>query len=414
MRKQGVPRGIRASVARRWGLVVGLVAVAGCVVPGAAAQAATSQGQAIVAAAAAMAGKPYCLDGGNTAGPTHGDGGSGCTAESIKGFDCSGLALYAVSQGTDGEVRLPHKASEEAMAGGQVITNQADLQPGDLVFFGGGSLDHAVHVGIYAGGGEMWDANNYDVRVQKHSLAWEEHGLRFDGGVRYWHSNASAPTTPSTNTGTGTGGSTSQTPAPTSPSTPTSSETSGSVVNTRTDYSNAGGTEGPSIPSNATVEIQCKVTGFEVADGNTWWYQIASSPWSDAYYASADAFYNNGATSGSLIGTPFVDTNVPTCAGSPLPPGTYAETSGSVVHTWTDYSDAGGTEGPSIPSNATVQIQCKVTGFEVADGNIWWYQIASSPWSDAYYASADAFYNNGATSGSLIATPFADPNVPNC
>ena len=50
------------------------------------AQAATSQGQAIVNAAASMAGKPYCFDGGNTSGPTHGDGGSGCVAASIKGF----------------------------------------------------------------------------------------------------------------------------------------------------------------------------------------------------------------------------------------------------------------------------------------------------------------------------------------
>ena len=30
-------------------------------------------------------------------------------------------------------------------------------------------------------------------------------------------------------------------------------------------------------------------------------------------YASADAFYNNGHTSGSLTGTPFVDNNVPNC-----------------------------------------------------------------------------------------------------
>jgi hypothetical protein len=85
-----------------------------------------------------------------------------------------------------------------------------------------------------------------------------------------------------------------------------------------------------------------------------------------------------------------------------------------VAHTWTDYSDAGGTEGPSIASNQTVQIACKVTGFAVADGNTWWYQIASSPWNNAYYVSADAFYNDGATSGSLHGTPFVDPAVPSC
>jgi hypothetical protein len=100
---------------------------------------------------------------------------------------------------------------------------------------------------------------------------------------------------------------------------------------------------------------------------------------------------------------------------TPAPPApTYSETSGSVVHTWTDYSDAGGSEGPEMPSNDTVQIGCKVNGFTVADGNPWWYRIASGPWNGTYYGSADAFYNNGETSGSLKGTPFVDPNVPNC
>ena len=123
-----------------------------------------------------------------------------------------------------------------------------------------------------------------------------------------------------------------------------------------------------------------------------------------------------------------VDAGVPACAGyspapppapgqpapAPPPPPTYAETSGGVVHTWTNYSNAGGTQGPSIPSNATVQIACKLTGFTVADGNTWWYRIASSPWNGGFYASADAFYNNGQTSGSLHGTPYVDGNVPNC
>jgi hypothetical protein len=97
---------------------------------------------------------------------------------------------------------------------------------------------------------------------------------------------------------------------------------------------------------------------------------------------------------------------------SPTP--TRAETTGSVVHTWSDYADAGGAEGPEVPSNDTLQIACKINGFTVADGNTWWYRIASSPWSNAYYGSADAFYNNGATSGSLLGTPFLDPSVPSC
>jgi hypothetical protein len=107
---------------------------------------------------------------------------------------------------------------------------------------------------------------------------------------------------------------------------------------------------------------------------------------------------------------------LPTVPSAPPPaPTTYAETSGGVVHTWTNYTNAGGYEGPAMPGNDTVQIACKLGGFRVQDGNTWWYRIASSPWNYAYYGSADAFYNEpGRTSGSLLGTPFVDPDVPNC
>ncbi len=96
-----------------------------------------------------------------------------------------------------------------------------------------------------------------------------------------------------------------------------------------------------------------------------------------------------------------------------LPPN-HLETPGGIVHTWSDYVDAGGQEGASIPAYFTVEIACKVSGFTVQDGNQWWYRIASPPWSGSYYGSADAFYNDGATSGSLAGTPFVDPAVPSC
>lgn len=188
-------------------------------------------------------------------------------------------------------------------------------------------------------------------------------------------------------------------------------ETTGGAANTWTNYTNAGGTQGPTIPALATVQIACKVTGFRVADGNTWWYQIASAPWSNSYYVSADAFYNNGAANGSLVGTPFVDPTVPDCASGARPSG---ETTGGAANTWANYTHAGGTQGPTIPAFTTVQVVCRVTGFAVGNGNTWWYLIGSSPWNSVYYASADAFYNNGATSGSLAGTPFVDPAVPVC
>jgi hypothetical protein len=99
---------------------------------------------------------------------------------------------------------------------------------------------------------------------------------------------------------------------------------------------------------------------------------------------------------------------------SQAPTNTRDETTGSVAQTWTDYSSAGGNQGTSIAKNQTVKIACKVTGFQVQDGDTWWYKIASSPWNSQFYVSADAFYNNGQTSGSLIGTPQVDSAVPTC
>lgn len=91
-----------------------------------------------------------------------------------------------------------------------------------------------------------------------------------------------------------------------------------------------------------------------------------------------------------------------------------AETVGGETHTHSDFATAGGTEGPVIHTGETVQIACRVEGQAVEDGDTWWYRIASSPWNSVYYASADAFYNNGEKTGTLIGTPFFDPAVPSC
>jgi Cutinase len=247
---------------------------------------------------------------------------------------------------------------------------------------------------------------------------YTDHAAKFI--LSRWAGNAPPPTPPPLPPDSGGASGTLAVPAG------TWAETTGGAARSWTNYASASGAQGPVLQAGQTVGVSCTVQGYAVSDGNRWWYRIASSPWGNAYYASADAFYNNGHTSGSLVGTPFVDNSVPTCADSnpppptappplpPPPPSTYSETTGGVAHTWTDYVNAGGTQGPSIPSNATVQIACKVTGFRVADGNTWWYKIASSPWNGAYYVSADAFYNNGETSGSLIGTPFVDNNVANC
>jgi hypothetical protein len=103
-----------------------------------------------------------------------------------------------------------------------------------------------------------------------------------------------------------------------------------------------------------------------------------------------------------------------TSAGPAAAGAAWPETTGGVTHTWTNPANAGGVEGPVVAARSTVDIECKLQGFKVADGNTWWYRIASAPWSGQYYASADAFYNNGATSGSLAGTPWVDPAIADC
>ena len=65
---------------------------------------------------------------------------------SPSGFDCSGLVQYVYAKlGVD----LPHSSSMQFGYGVPVARSQ--LEPGDLVFFGG----NIHHVGIYVGGGNM-------------------------------------------------------------------------------------------------------------------------------------------------------------------------------------------------------------------------------------------------------------------
>ncbi|HUI59589.1 MAG TPA: hypothetical protein VLX90_05175, partial [Steroidobacteraceae bacterium] len=106
--------------------------------------------------------------------------------------------------------------------------------------------------------------------------------------------------------------------------------------------------------------------------------------------------------------------SAPTPSSSPPTLATFTETVGDPTHTWTNFTNAGGYAGPTIATGESVEVTCVAQGFKVADGNTNWYKIASSPWNGTYYASADAFYNDGSTAGSLIGTPLVDPTVPAC
>jgi cell wall-associated NlpC family hydrolase len=79
------------------------------------------------------------------------------------GFDCSGLAQAAYKIAG---ISLPRVAQDQYDATAKLAPDDP-LQPGDLVFFGGGS-SAVTHVGIYVGNGQMVDAPHMgaDVRVE--------------------------------------------------------------------------------------------------------------------------------------------------------------------------------------------------------------------------------------------------------
>jgi hypothetical protein len=160
-----------------------------------AATATASQSNAIVAAAQGQLGLPYCFAGGDINGPTIGRD-AACTGNMV-GFDCSGLALYAVYQATG--ILLPHYSITQytnATAYGGARVTRAQLLPGDLVFFTGADGPSPGHVGVYIGNGQMIDAQQDGVPVAIHPLQSD-----YVGAVRYWSGAATTvPTLPSDST----------------------------------------------------------------------------------------------------------------------------------------------------------------------------------------------------------------------
>ena len=146
-----------------------------------------SAGDEIANFAASMNGQPYCWFGGNIVGPTHGQGNGGneasdCGSASIKGFDCGGLAIYAVYQAT--HITIGRHTIQNF---GTHISSESQLRPGDVILFGG-TWTNYDHVGIYAGNGYMWNANTSPKQaVQQVLVSWETHdpSENFIGAVRF-------------------------------------------------------------------------------------------------------------------------------------------------------------------------------------------------------------------------------------
>lgn len=113
---------------------------------------------------------PYSWGGGNSNGPTlgspYGDGLLGRFDATFRGFDCSGLALYAWAPYRT----MAHYSATQHAAAGRFHPTMNELEPGDLLFFsvGGPVIDHVV---IYAGKGKVIQAPESGHQVEVSSLA---------------------------------------------------------------------------------------------------------------------------------------------------------------------------------------------------------------------------------------------------
>lgn len=106
---------------------------------------------AILNAARGAVGLPYSWGGGTAKGASYGIGRG---TQNLKGFDCSGLVLYAYSQIG---IKMSHSAGAQARMGVRAPINK--LVAGDLVGAPG-------HIAIYAGNGMMYEAPTFGKRVR--------------------------------------------------------------------------------------------------------------------------------------------------------------------------------------------------------------------------------------------------------
>ena len=90
-------------------------------------------------------------------------------ADGPAAFDCSGLTQHVYAQFG---VELPHNSAAQYRAVEHVA--KADMRRGDLLFFH--SQDGIYHVGIYAGGQQMWAAQNPGEDVGKDRI-WTDRFL---------------------------------------------------------------------------------------------------------------------------------------------------------------------------------------------------------------------------------------------
>jgi cell wall-associated NlpC family hydrolase len=154
-----------------------------------------STGTDIVNFAAHENGIPYCDGGGGINGPSVGGSGSTC-AQGVKGFDCMSLAQYAVYQATGfaidangdnlyGGPDYNSKDGSYIQSSSTVTEDKANLEPGEVVLFGGTSSFTYAHSGIWAGNDQIWDASGAKVQIVSFEDLMSTYNNDYQGAMDY-------------------------------------------------------------------------------------------------------------------------------------------------------------------------------------------------------------------------------------
>ncbi len=201
VRWAGVAAAVLAVVVVAGGIVVGTMATVGAAPSRPAAE---NTGQRIADEAASQSGVPYCDGGGTIHGPSYGGVDEAGCPPNTAGFDCMSLVQFAVYQVTGialpGDGTQPRGVGTSIAPKATIAEDQAELLPGDAVFWGGTGIDAFAHSGIYAGNGEVWDAIGTQQPVQEHTMTYLLTIYTYDGAMRYW--TPPPPTTTTTTTTT--------------------------------------------------------------------------------------------------------------------------------------------------------------------------------------------------------------------